>query len=467
SGRAGARELISGIVTGDTSFYSTLTTHSRNAEDMSLGPQCWECRWRRMRCDSQQPQCSKCVQKGLLCPGYSTTKPLRWRHLMAGQGTGVRPPLRSNHQAPAERDVAPSCVILDALTYYNAVMAPDLAADGSSSFYTIDISKWVEFNISKRHLTLCLVTLHRAVRKYGDVKHNLALYHYHQACAAQILSRKIQAFGQAGPDLELFEDVSLFFFSQIQASAYGAWKTHLTAAKTLFNLWGIEALMGKVDYEFFLCHLVLADVFGTSMAPASHISADDISQHTTYLDRVALDEQHDISSRSAIFQALQSFDPANWAQHRPRHTSSQAASWMLLATCFQSGAMLYLTHCSNMKPSAADECLVVDDHYTRLKNGVRDLYDLKQHGGVLYKYILWPMVVSGVEAVICNDEQYLQYLCELLEQTTIDLGTLSMREASIFLQQLWISNDRRVVGSSNEPKLNWDTIFACSPLFLM
>jgi hypothetical protein len=47
---------------------------------MALTTQCWKCRWRRVRCDSLQPACSKCTSRGLVCPGYSDVKPLRWRH---------------------------------------------------------------------------------------------------------------------------------------------------------------------------------------------------------------------------------------------------------------------------------------------------------------------------------------------------------------------------------------------------
>lgn len=47
---------------------------------MALNVQCWGCRWRRVRCDAQQPSCLKCTSKGLSCPGYSTVKPLKWRH---------------------------------------------------------------------------------------------------------------------------------------------------------------------------------------------------------------------------------------------------------------------------------------------------------------------------------------------------------------------------------------------------
>lgn len=343
------------------------------------------------------------------------------------------------------------------------------------------------------------------MRKYGDVQHNQALYHYHQAFAAEILSHKIRTYGQAGPDAELFEDVSLFFFSQIQASAYGAWKAHLSAAKTLFNLWGVKALMGNADYEFFLCHLVLADVFGTAMAPTAHISAHDIDQHQIYLELLgsfnvdvcstmvpipedivraiaainisraetsvsgavdAISQQSRASSDNVIFKSLQAFDPTNWALQCPRHTFSQATSWALLATCFQSAAVFYLIRTSVVNPIGATE-EDINLFYTRLRNAIRNLYKLKQNGGVLYKYILWSMVISGIEAVLRNDEQHVRYLCDSLEQTTIDLGTLSMREASTFLKNLWDSNTKRTNDVPGYLKLDWDTVFAHAPLFLM
>lgn len=338
--------------------------------------------------------------------------------------------------------------------------------------------------------------------EYGDAKHNQALFHYHQACAAEILKHKIRTLGQVGPDPELFEDVSLFFFSQIQASAYGAWRVHLRAAKTLFNLWGVEALMGSPEYEFFLCHLVLADVFGTAMEPASHITVEDVKQHQVYLGllgrfnvdvcstMVPIPEpivrttatinmlraaQKDVdvhfeqereanaSSVDAVLNTLKDFDPTDWALHRPRHTSSQATSWALLAICFQAASVFYLVRTSDTATCGSDAELF----YSQLKSSIRELYELRKNGGVLYKYILWPMVVCGVEAVFRQDDEQLQYLSKVLEETTIDLGTLSMREASQFLNKLWIDSTKIQVDRTNPLRMDWDTIFDRAPLFLM
>lgn len=40
--------------------------------------QCWECRRRRLVCDSTRPICKKCRVAGIVCPGYEDVKPLTW-----------------------------------------------------------------------------------------------------------------------------------------------------------------------------------------------------------------------------------------------------------------------------------------------------------------------------------------------------------------------------------------------------
>lgn len=39
---------------------------------------CWECSRRRLVCDAARPTCAKCRAAGIVCPGYSNVKPLRW-----------------------------------------------------------------------------------------------------------------------------------------------------------------------------------------------------------------------------------------------------------------------------------------------------------------------------------------------------------------------------------------------------
>jgi hypothetical protein len=46
--------------------------------DASKTKQCWECRRRRLVCDFTSPACRKCQVRGVECPGYDGTKPLKW-----------------------------------------------------------------------------------------------------------------------------------------------------------------------------------------------------------------------------------------------------------------------------------------------------------------------------------------------------------------------------------------------------
>lgn len=69
---------------------------------MVLGPQCWSCRHRRTKCTSESPSCSNCLKRDIECPGYSSTKPLRWkpghkRPKSSVSSTSKCPTLRDNH----------------------------------------------------------------------------------------------------------------------------------------------------------------------------------------------------------------------------------------------------------------------------------------------------------------------------------------------------------------------------------
>ncbi|KAF0322152.1 hypothetical protein GQ607_010655 [Colletotrichum asianum] len=56
---------------------------------MSLGPQCWRCRKRRLRCDSSLPSCLKCALASVSCPGYAPTRPIAWRNPLLLTSHGI------------------------------------------------------------------------------------------------------------------------------------------------------------------------------------------------------------------------------------------------------------------------------------------------------------------------------------------------------------------------------------------
>jgi hypothetical protein len=83
-----------------------------------LSSQCWACRWRRVRCDTQQPACTQCTLKGLPCPGYGATKPLKWRHCIVQhhQPQIVSQPRLTSEDGMAS-EVLPPTLARDVLSY--------------------------------------------------------------------------------------------------------------------------------------------------------------------------------------------------------------------------------------------------------------------------------------------------------------------------------------------------------------
>ncbi|GKT55887.1 C6 zinc finger domain protein [Colletotrichum tofieldiae] len=56
---------------------------------MSLGPQCWRCRKKRLRCDSSRPACRKCLAADVECPGYGDKRPIEWRDPLVLTDNGI------------------------------------------------------------------------------------------------------------------------------------------------------------------------------------------------------------------------------------------------------------------------------------------------------------------------------------------------------------------------------------------
>lgn len=68
---------------------STETLGSSSRATMTLGPQCWRCRKKRLRCDSSVPACRKCIIARAECPGYGDKRPIAFRDPLVLTQKGV------------------------------------------------------------------------------------------------------------------------------------------------------------------------------------------------------------------------------------------------------------------------------------------------------------------------------------------------------------------------------------------
>ncbi|KAK1465130.1 hypothetical protein CMEL01_12485 [Colletotrichum melonis] len=168
---------------------------------MTLGPQCWRCRKKRLRCDSSVPSCRKCVIARTECPGYGDKRPIAFRDPLVLTQKGVvvrvrdREPGadgqsrnsdsdRSRGKTRSSSSASPPASVLgivcrsprtagtvmelriaaDAMEYYNHHVAPDLVPySTSTSPYQISPHQIASLASYLRNTYISIAALHRYI----------------------------------------------------------------------------------------------------------------------------------------------------------------------------------------------------------------------------------------------------------------------------------------------------------------
>ncbi|KAF4832842.1 hypothetical protein CGCTS75_v004368 [Colletotrichum tropicale] len=284
---------------------------------MSLGPQCWRCRKRRLRCDSSLPSCRKCALASVSCPGYAPTRPIAWRNplLLTSHGI-VRVRENGAHEKAglgrasvmgivcrAPRSVRSEVelrIAADAIEYYNLHVAPDLVPYATErSPYQISPSEIGELAEYVRKSYISIAALHRFVSgepagvarvspgalrsapDESDISELMAagdfrsVHFASQAAAIRALSEELgkhqsdQNAAGAGPEILLgimlmlssqvlfpdyFFTVVLLTCEQIQYSAYAPWQAHIHGAWSLTAAQGGMEVLAKASTD--LCRVL-------------------------------------------------------------------------------------------------------------------------------------------------------------------------------------------------------------------
>ncbi|KAK1674032.1 hypothetical protein BDP55DRAFT_555209 [Colletotrichum godetiae] len=161
---------------------------------MTLGPQCWRCRKKRLRCDSSVPTCRKCIAADTECPGYGDKRPIAFRDplVLTQKGAIIRVRDRepeshrdrdrgktrssSSSSPPASvlgivcrspRTAGPVMelrIAADAMEYYNHHVAPDLVPySTSTSPYQISPLQIASLAPYLRNTYISIAALHRHI----------------------------------------------------------------------------------------------------------------------------------------------------------------------------------------------------------------------------------------------------------------------------------------------------------------
>jgi transcription factor-like protein len=381
---------------------------------------------------------------------------------------------------------------------------------------------WLGFDLATRHLYISVVALHRAVQRSPCLlddkrsstldSHEMTMVHHHQACAARLLSDNISTVSTSRPNQQLLRSIHMFLSSHIQQGAYTPWRSHLNGAHGLLALWGPKACMGDGDFVYFM--LMMTNVFGTTTTPSHLITEEIILQHRFYLEIIDDLEVDFMSSLTPVppalvkavakinmlraawghggnpsprepnpaemLSSLEQFSCAGWAETGTCENSvlsvqsspsvqqdSWSRSWEMLIRSFRDAAILYLIISTSGRRNSSTDSLQAIRRTTHhaLRQSIDWLFEAKLTGGTHHKFIIWPMVIAGVEAVYAGDERHLKSLQHRLQGVTRDLGTLAMRDAAGFLGNLWDRSHDNALGNTSYQC--WDEIFSESPLFLM
>ncbi|KAJ3957907.1 hypothetical protein N0V92_005494 [Colletotrichum tropicale] len=310
---------------------------------MSLGPQCWRCRKRRLRCDSSLPSCRKCALASVSCPGYAPTRPIAWRNplLLTSHGI-VRVRENGAHEKAglgrasvmgivcrAPRSVRSEVelrIAADAIEY-----SPDLVPYATErSPYQISPSEIGELAEYVRKSYISIAALHRFVSgepagvtrvspgtlrsapDKSDISELMAagdfksVHFASQAAAIRALNEElgkhqsVQNAAGAGPEillgimlmlssqvlfLKYFFTAVLLTCKQIQYSAYAAWQAHIHGAWSLIAAQGGMEVLAKASTD--LCRVLqqvaVVDIFGISTHCLTEASARTVlSRYTSY-----------------------------------------------------------------------------------------------------------------------------------------------------------------------------------------
>ncbi|KAJ0329697.1 hypothetical protein COL922a_012776 [Colletotrichum nupharicola] len=313
---------------------------------MSLGPQCWRCRKRRLRCDSSLPSCRKCALASVSCPGYAPTRPIAWRNplLLTSHGI-VRVRENGAHEKAGSGSASVMGIVCRAPRSVRSEVELRIAADAieyspdlvpyatERSPYQISPSEIGELAEYVRKSYLSIAALHRFVSgepagvsrvspgslrsaapspdgsdiseltAAGDFK---SVHFASQAAAIRALSEELgkhqsdQNAAGAGPEILLgimlmlssqvlftkhFFTATLLTCEQIQYSAYAPWQAHIHGAWSLIAAQGGMEVLAKASTD--LCRVLqqvaVVDIFGMSTHCLTEASAKTVlSRYASY-----------------------------------------------------------------------------------------------------------------------------------------------------------------------------------------
>ncbi|GAB1318370.1 Arginine metabolism regulation protein II [Madurella fahalii] len=482
-------------------------------EEHTKAKQCWECRRRRLVCDSTRSGCRKCQARGMACPGYDGRK-LKW---LQPQQVNAKGPLKWVVPRPLQPESSREMgAIFEAIEYYNVHISPDLAASGAGGPGSPYFMHHFAVPFLPRSCTqslVCTALCHRILQlSDASALVQAALtrrLQWHRGEALRALAADLGRPENQTADSTLAA-VLLLLLVEIQQSFTPNWRHHSNGATTmiemkgglsdlvfsrpylrhLFRYYSIIEVMGsttspEVGVDSARNHLelitLLPVLYGNGLATCFPCPPDLFIEiiHINHLrsrlrgaaaavgqDTMAL--RRDKSSAALdVLRRIRAFQIDKWAAEVGFDKAGERVGfggWQIIAYIYQSAIAIYCI--ASLLYDNTEACSGMDtDRYLGPREVISKTRDvcrsvllsrLREACGStqLRKLVLWPLVVAGIEA---EDHATKRFVLEELQWISSSLGTAAPLIAKDFLEQrVW----RCKRGA-------WDSLFDQSYVFVL
>ncbi|KAK5625752.1 hypothetical protein RRF57_001468 [Xylaria bambusicola] len=466
---------------------------------------CWECSRRHLVCDSTRPVCRRCIMARITCPGYGGVEPLRLKWLAPGRVVSrARRLKRPPSNTTAHGEVLPQPMkessyrisdlpihLFDSRKEGHAlIQAVEYCMRINSCIYQ-DLVHIRElgpnphiYPISPTHLQsaipdylrlgfVCMTLSHRINRaRHNPRDGNLIESFYRcRGMAIRALSEDIDVDGRRMGDAVLAGIVTLLLLD-VQQGVSPSWRCHLEGVHRLITLrGGICALAPSEGLKSLLLCFIFVAVIGNTTSSASGLAMTSFSPQqleiimkqygaepcpfqmcppALFAEIIKINHIRmqaaknnpnmvkDLSPQAyEILNCICAFSPQQWTGSK----SSSKLDWVLLGKAYQAAVTLYcilslqsvsiLPLESSLRARCATQSGLLQGLLTRTLSSPRTK-----------RFMLWPLVLLGVEAIHCS--QIMRSFVEAqLSQLSSDIGSSAPLVAKDILTRFWASGETR------------------------
>ncbi|KAH7366665.1 fungal-specific transcription factor domain-containing protein [Pyrenochaeta sp. MPI-SDFR-AT-0127] len=385
--------------------------------------------------------------------------------------------------------------VVQAVNYYNSRIHPEVISAGELA----PNPAVVIFPLHALHLlppavhhTLVCLALNHFIHRLPNgadravVVTNRSKVYHHRGAAIRALSHYVGKDKTRCSDLTI-ASIVMFMSMELQNPAFADWRAHASGMQRLLDMrGGLKALRQQAPYLVpslivYILIVALANTCSPSwdqieISKISDDSIDDIIEMyslmfpytlcppvlffdmlrtnrlrikaSTGLLLCEMDPDHALEAHDLLAR-IEAFSPEDWAQPGTFYDE-----WLLIGTMYQSATAIYCTmslQSLTVLPSTLEMNAMRAVHGGRLLDSLRAALKSSR----VTKFIVWPLVVAGVEALY-RSEGIRHWIAATLADLSHLLGTSSPLKARAVLRRYW---------QKGEP--GWDECFDRPYVFII